>query len=192
LPNLQKDISIASLRLGLAIFLLIAIMLFCGGGYFSLFIALIVPGVGYGMVLAASVENPRSDLRTIFFIIVSMFINVFCVWRIYIDFMDNESYASMKVVTYSTIAAVVLSICFDRLIVGRFSLYYTIAMPALLGIAASLCSAGCMYLLMTGQYNEFISGLLWIGMFTIFPLWLYFFGLNVRSYNRAAGLMVKE
>ena len=143
------------------------------------------PGLFYGLTLVASSDPPASGPGAILFIPLSVGINILCVYQIFGDLMDNKPYVALKQVSYSAIGAVMLSLCYDTLVARRFSLLYTIALPTILGIAASLFSAGCMYLLVTGKFNEFTSTVLWIGMFTTFPLWQYLFGLNVEHHNKA-------
>jgi len=161
--------------------------LLCRGGGFIVLLIYAVPGLFYGLTLVSSVDPPVTTLGTILFIILSMVINILCVYGVLRDFMNVDAgpYVALELVTYSTVGAVTLGLCYDLLVVRRFSLFYTIAMPALLGIAASLPSAGCMYALLTGKYNEFTSTVLWIGMFTIFLLWQSLFGLNVKNHNKA-------
>jgi len=185
--TLQKDISKASLRCGILTFLIITIALLCRGGSFILLLIYAAPGLFYGLTLVSSMDAQDSPLGTILFMILSLTINIFCVYQVTKDalYTDPSPYAALKLVTYGTLGAVMLSLSADLLIFRRFSIFYTIAMPAILGIVASLLSAGCMYILFTGKYSEFVSGLLWIGMFTIFPLWQYLFGLNVKNHNKA-------
>jgi hypothetical protein len=187
---LKKDISIASLRCGLLVFFILTLTLLCKGGSFILLSIYVAPGLFYGLVLLSSVDPPNSAVGTILFMVLCVAINIFCVYQVTKDALniDPSPYTASKVITYSTLGAVMLSIFYDLLVAHRFSVFYTIAMPTILGIVASLVSAGCMYILFAGKYNEFVSGLLWIGMFTIFPIWQYLLGLNIKNHNKAGVL----
>jgi hypothetical protein len=141
------------------------------------------PGLFYGFALAAYCEKPTTALQEILFLLLSIIINVYCVYQI--DFLnDKNKYPYVRLLTNGGVGAILLSLCYDLILVKRFSALYTVILPFLYGVMASVISAACMYLLHSNRYHEPVSGILWIGMYTIFPMWQYFFGLNIKNHNK--------
>jgi len=182
---LKTSISKAALGSGILVFLLILIPLFCGGGSFILLVIYGAPGLIYGLALTASAKNPVSALRGVFFVALSLVINATCVYYVSVDFLNAKVYAAFESVTFSTVSAVLLTMCYDLIILRRFSVFRTIAMPSILGIAASLFSALFIYFIVSGRHSEFLSSMLWAGMMSVFPLWQYLIGLNIDYHSRA-------
>jgi hypothetical protein len=85
-----------------------------------------------------------------------------------------------------------LTICFDLIVLRRFSVFRTIAIPSIFGIASSVLSAVCMYLLIVAMYSEWVSTLLWVGMLSIFPLWQYLIGVNIDAHSRPLDVPVNK
>jgi hypothetical protein len=177
----------AAFRSGLLVFLAILILLFTKAGSFVIIAIYLAPGLAFGLGLTSAVKNQVSAFSSIFFVLLSMAINIFCVYYVSNDFLDLDygHYASIKSVICSAIGAAALTMGFDFIILRRFSVIRSIVMPSILGIASSLLSAFFMYLLISGKYNEFESAILWIGMLSIFPLWQYLIGLNIDYHCRA-------
>ena len=148
----------------------------------------IVPGLGFGLVLMSSAEDIRYPLGGISFILLSVGINIGCVALVLIDFMKPGQYVPFWFVACSAFGAVLLTVCYDLLLVGRFSPYYTISIPAILGIVASLPGAVCMYLLVTRKLKDPAATFLYLGIFTFFPLWQFLFALNVDRHRRAVAI----
>jgi hypothetical protein len=176
---MQTTISKAALASGLLVFAIILILLFSGAGSFILLAIYGAPGLIYGLALTAPAHNRVSAFRSISFVLLSMTINIVCVYYVSNDFLDYSHYAPLKLVACSTIGAVLFTSGYALVILRRFSAFRTIAMPSILGIVASLFSALFMHLLISNKYNEFVSSILWVGMVAIFPLWQYLIGLNL-------------
>jgi hypothetical protein len=181
---LKTSISKAALSSGLFVFIILLILLFSHAGGFILLATYVAPGLVYGLALTASANNPVSTVRSVVFILLSMVINIGCVYVVWQAFLDPGYHAPLKLVVCGAIGAVLLTGCYDLLLVRRFSVFRTIAMPSILGIGASLFSALFMYLLNSGTYNTFISTILWIGMLAVFPLWQYLIGLNLGYHEK--------
>jgi hypothetical protein len=186
LSKLNTSISKAALRSGLSVFLFLLILLFSKAGSFLLFAICVAPGLVYGLALTTSAKNPVSAFGKLFLILLAMTINIGCVYYVSNDFLDLDynQYAAFKSVTCSTIGAILFTLCYDLLILRRFSVFRTIVMPSIMGMVSSLFSAFCMYLIVSGSYNEFVSASLWVGMLSIFPLWQYLIGLNIYYHSR--------
>src|SRR5690349_6324400 len=112
MPDTQKNIVKDSLRCGALIFLLLAILITARGGAYILLAIAIIPGMGYGLVLMSSVENIRYPLGGILFILLSVGINIGCVYEVSRDFLRAGQYAPFRLVAYSAIGAVALSLCY--------------------------------------------------------------------------------
>jgi hypothetical protein len=180
---LKPSISKAALSSGLTVFIIILILLFSSAGSFILVAIYVAPGLVYGLALTASAKSPVSAFGSVLFVLLSMAINIICVYCVSQDFLDQGHFAPLKLLICGTAGAVLLTICYDFLLLRRFSVLRTIVMPSILGIAASLFSALFMYLLLSGKYNEVVSTILWVGMLAVFPLWQYLIGLNLAFHS---------
>ncbi|WP_431216438.1 hypothetical protein ACQ86N_18575 [Puia sp. P3] len=160
-----------------------ALLLLGRGGVFILLVMAVAPGLGFGLVLMSSVENIRYPLGGVLFILLSLAINTGCSALVTINFLKSGHYAPFNLIAFSAIGAVLLNLCYDLLLVGRFSLYHTIAMPAILGIGASLIGAACMQIFLSSKPEDPVATLLYLGIFTVFPLWQYLFARNTRNFS---------
>lgn len=140
------------------------------------------------MALTIADKNSVFAFRSALFVLLSLVINIFCVYYVSNDFLDldNSQFAPVKSVACSTAAAMVVTICYDFIILRRFSFFRSLVMPSVLGFASSMLSALCMYLLNSGKYSEVVSAILWTGVLSVFPLWQYLIGLNIDYHSRAA------
>lgn len=183
---MNTSVSKMALRTGLLAYLLMVILLFARSASFLLLVICGAPGLVYGLTLIFSTRNPVSGLRRLFFVLFSMTINIACVYYVSREFLDVDvnRYMPFISVTCSTIAAVLLTIGYDFLVMRRFSVFCTIVLPAIIGIASSLVSAFCMHLLISGSNKEFVSYMGWAGMLSVFPLWQYLIGLNLDYHSR--------
>jgi hypothetical protein len=182
---LKTSISKAALASGLLVYIIILVLLFSRAGSSILLAICVAPGLVYGLALTTSANKPVSAIRAIFFVLLSMAINIMCVYYTTENFPFSGQNESFKLVLFSAIGAILLTICYDLVLVRRFSVFRTIVLPSILGIAASLVSTLCMYLLISDKYNEFVSTILWVGMLTVFPLWQYLIGLNLDYHGRS-------
>jgi hypothetical protein len=182
----KTSISKAALVSGLLVFVILLILLFSSAGDFILLAIYVAPGLVYGLALTASANNPVSAVRSVVFVLLSVVINIVCVYFVCQDFLDPGYFAPLKLVACGGIGAVLLTSLYDLLLVRRFCVFRTIAIRSFLGIGASLFSAFFMYLLNSGTYNKFVSTILWVGMLAVFPLWQYLIGLNLDYHGRSA------
>ena len=182
---MKTSISKAALSSGLLVYLIILAFLFSHAGSFILLAIYIVPGLLYGLALTASAPNTASAVGSVLFVILSVVINIACVYYVCQDFVDQGRFAGLKLVVASSVGAVSLTSCYDFLLLRRFSVFRTIAMPSILGMAASLVSALCMYFLIPDKENGFVATILWVGMLAIFPLWQYLIGFNLAYHVRS-------
>jgi hypothetical protein len=144
----------------------------------------VAPGLIYGLALTAATDNRASDALSVLFMLLSLIINIISVRFASEEFFEAGHYTALKLVTAGTVSAALFTAFYDILLLRRFSVFYSIAMPSIMGIVASLLCAFSMHLLVSGKYGEFVSGVFWIGMLSIFPLWQYLIGLNINFHNR--------
>jgi hypothetical protein len=182
---LKTDISILSFRTGLLLLVISTLTLLAKGGSFILVFTHLLPGLFYGFVLASNLEKQRALWRKIVFILLSTAIYIFCVYKV--DILNDNTSAPIRLLGYSALGSLSLKLCYDLILTGRFSFVYTLVLPIVCGLLGSAVSAGSMYLIVSKNVtNEFISTLLWIGMFTVFPFWQFLFGLNIKTNGKAA------
>jgi hypothetical protein len=181
----KTSISKAALASGLLVFVILLILLFSSAGDIILLAIYVAPGLIYGLALTASANNPVSAVRSVVFVLLSVVINIVCVYFVGQDFLDSGYDGPLKLVACGAIGAVLFTSCYDLFVVRRFSTFRTIVMPSILGIGASLFSAFFMYLLNSGNYNKVVSTFLWVGMLAVFPLWQYLTGLNLDYLGRS-------
>jgi hypothetical protein len=172
------------LRSGTVVFILILLTFFAKAGSGTLLTICVAPGLVYGGALLAY-GNKRGLLRSALFLLLSMGINFFCAYYVTQDFLEPDKFIGLKLITAGTVSAVAISISYDLLIADRFSLLYTIAMPAIAGIASSLISAICIYFLTNDKnyHSDFATGRLFVGSVAVFPLWQYALGLTIDYHN---------
>jgi hypothetical protein len=184
---LKTSISKAALSSGLLVFIILLIFLFSRAGDFFFLAIYVAPGLVYGLALTASANNPVSAVRGMIFVLLSVVINFGCVYFVCQDFLDLDPgyIAPLKLVICGGIGAVLLTSSYDLLLVRLFSVFRTIAVPSILGIGASLFSAFFMYLLDSGNYNKFVTTILWVGMLAVLPLWQYLIGLNLAFHGKS-------
>jgi hypothetical protein len=182
---LKTSISKAAFASGLLVFIILLVLLFSRAGSTILLAICVVPGLVYGLALTASTNKPVSPIRAIFLVLLSMAINFTCVYCTTENFPFCGQTEAFKLVLFSAIGAILLTICYDLVLVRRFSVFRTLAMPLILGTAASPVSTLCMYLFISDKYDGFVSTILWVGMLTIFPLWQYLIGLNLDYHGRS-------
>ncbi len=190
---MKSSISKVALKCGLAVYLLILLLLLTKTGSLILLAIWIGPGLVYGIALIAAEDCPVAGFRQLVFILLSLAINMACVYFVSRDFLDvdYQPIEALVSVGCSLAAGVLFTMGYDLLILRRFSLFRTIVLPLVFGTSSSLLSATCMFLLGSGRYNEVVSYLLWAGMLSIFPLWQYLIGLNLDYHSRAT-LKVKN
>jgi hypothetical protein len=176
---LKPSIPKTSLYCGLSVYIVILLFLLSRAGSTILLVICVAPGLVYGIGIGATAGVRVSDARAILFVLFCLMLNFGCVFFVTRDLLDHNPYLVLKLVTASTVSAVLFTVVYDLLLLRRFSFYRTIAMPSILGLAASVFSALFTYLLNSREYNEFVSFIIWMGMLSIFPVWQYLIGLNL-------------
>lgn len=142
----------------------------------------IVSGMLYGIVLASFMNKQSSNWEKAVFIIAATAINFYCAYQV--DFMNEGKGASLRIFEYSGIGSILLRLSYDLLLSKKFSILYVFIITPIFCVAGSALSALCVHILQSGNYNEFVSTILWLGMFSIFPIWQCLFGLSIHIQNK--------
>lgn len=143
------------------------------------------PGLVLGLLVTESVIHPLPVSKKIVFVFTSTAIYIAGVF--FIDIDDEERIGtSVKLLTASSVGAVLLALAYDLILEKRISILHSFALPFIYGIAASTLSAFCIYYLQVVRVDKSLEeGILWLGIFSIFPMWYYFFALNIQQKTPA-------
>jgi hypothetical protein len=179
-----KDISILSLWSGVSIQIFLLTLLLVHEGTFLLATAYLAPGLIYGFVLAAHDNNRHSDVRDLTFIFLSLVINALCVHEV--NLLNDERSAAFNLILCGGAGAALLKTCYDLVLHRRFSFLYTVVLPYIFGVLSTLIPSACMYLAPAESNSAFVSGLCWVGILSVYPIWQYLFALNIKMHNNAS------
>ncbi len=100
-PQMKASISKASIKSGLSVFVVIILLFFSHAGAFILFAIYVAPGLVYGLALISTVDNRASAVGSIFFIPLSLIINIASVYLVYKDLLDHGGYAPLRLISNS-------------------------------------------------------------------------------------------
>lgn len=176
---MQPELKKGSLLLGFALFLLCFIGVLFETGPFVVIVSHFLPGFAYSLLLLHYSEYNETISNKFFFIVLSSVIYIVCV--LFIDLnSDVRIITSIKMIIAASLGAVLLKACYDHFFARNLKTNSTFILPMIGGALASLPSAICLYFLNnTGIEDSLIQMLLYTGIFSIFPLWLYLFSIQV-------------
>lgn len=172
----------SSLAVGLIIFILCGLGILTEAGQVLLIVSHIFPGLLFGIVLI-TVNNDSGSLNKIGLLLLSTGIYVFCIYLT--DLRTNDKFIGpLRLLLASTIGSVLLSNAYCMLSGRIFALKRCLLVPISIGIIASSLSCVSMYFFYTDYYERpFKQTLMWIGLLSIFPIWMTLFSMNIVKMN---------
>ena len=162
-----------SLLCGLGIFAVCALLLSLGGGWPLFWFVFLIPGIWYGIVLSADVE---SKYRPVLFVIASTVLYIACFFIVHPGRDDN--FLIPRIFLASAIGSTLLFSSFYLIISRNFLFWRTLFYSLLTGIISAIPASIC-YHYFAETRGE--SKLLYIGIFSIYPIWQIAFSVLINK-----------
>jgi len=176
-----------SFKTGLILFGLCTLTLAVKGGSMLLLFAGILPGLVYGFILTHRYDKNISGTKQFIFTLLSTVINWFSASFVIAAYSDKVLDAPYELICLSVLSFFFLKFLYDFYLQDKFTFLYSFFLPVVFGILAGLVSAFCIYFVVTIlDINEVLHFFLFMGIFAIFPIWQYLFGLNLDLEKKAA------
>ncbi len=175
---MRKDIYRQLIYTGMLLFT-VSLISYLAFPFFLILFTHFVPGFAFAFVLTKSMSDSTPPGNKALFILISSLVYIFGVF--YVDIAREEQvWRPVKLSIASSIGAVIVTAAFDKLFIRKLRAPIDLIKMLVLGFAASLTSAICMYFLPELGYMEQIwDKLLYMGIFSIFPLWYFLIGRAV-------------
>jgi hypothetical protein len=162
-----------SLRCGLGIFAVCALLLSLGAGWPLFWFVFLVPGIWYGIVLSADVESKYSP---VLFVVISAALYIACFFvvspgRDY-DFLIPRMFLA------SATGSLLLFSSYYLIISRNFLFWRTLLYSSLTGVISAIPASVC-YHYFAETRGE--SMLLYIGIFSIYPFWQIAFSILINT-----------
>ena len=161
---------------GCTIFLFTTLgMLFQEAVMVMLFI-LFVPGPVLGLIIALFKKS--TILQKVLFILATIVTYYFALYFIDIEQVDYKL-SPTKILLASFLSAILLQILFDIIFKSAFTIKDTLLRPAILGVAASIITTITAFLFKKSPTSGWVTIPLWLGLFSIFPLYYSLFARHL-------------
>ena len=137
---------------------------------------LLIPGPTLGLII--SVFKKSTIIYRIIFFLTACVIYISTLYIIDIKSIDYKL-SPIKILLASTISAVLLQLFFDIIFRTKVNYKDTLLRPAFLGFIASILTTIAAFLFNITPTTGWLTVPLWLGLFSIFPLWFYLFGKHL-------------
>jgi hypothetical protein len=181
---MRSDIIIQSFLGGLLLMGTCFLGMIIGAGALVVIISHFLPGLVFAFLLVQNIIDKVSGKRKVLFVLLSTAIHIACVF--FVDVANENKIATpIKLIIASSFGALLLSLAYDFLIVGRLKTIRTFVVPLALGVLASLLSAFCLYYLHQVDFEQdYLETLLWAGIFSVFPIWFTLIAWNIKERHK--------
>jgi len=134
---------------------------------------LLIPGPTLGLIIAFFKKASIVQRLTFFLTACAVYI-----LTLYIIDLKNIDYklSPLRILLASTICAVLLQIFFDIIFKTKINFKDTFVRPAIFGLFASILTTIAAFFFKVAPTTGWLTVPLWLGLFSIFPLWFYLFG----------------
>jgi hypothetical protein len=134
---------------------------------------LLIPAPTLGLIIAIFKKSTIA-YRLVFFLATC----VIYMLTIYIIDIQNIDYklSPIRILIASTISAVLLQLFFDIIFKIKINYKDTFLRPAFFGFIASIMTTIAAFFFKITPTTGWFTVPLWLGLFSIFPLWFYLFG----------------
>jgi hypothetical protein len=169
----------SSLVLGLILFGVSGLSVLAQAGQVALIVSVIFPGFAFGVVLI-TVNNDSGAINKITLLLMSTGIYILCIYLV--DLRSNDKFIGpLRLLLASILGSVLLSNSYWILAKRIFTVQKCLILPVVVGITASMASCLSMYFFYLDDYYEryLEQTLTWIGLLSIFPIWMTLFSMNI-------------
>ena len=134
---------------------------------------LLIPAPTLGLIIAIF-KKSTITYRSLFFLITC----VIYILTLYLIDIDNIDYklSPIRILLASSVSAVLLQLFFDIIFRTKINYKDTFLRPAFLGFIASIMTTIAAFYFKIAPTTGWFTVPLWLGLFSIFPLWFYLFG----------------
>lgn len=176
---MQPELKKAALLLGLGIFAICFAGMMLEADGLVIIISHFLPGFLYSLLLIHYSEFSETASNKFFFIVLSSVAFILCV--AFVDLGSGARMASaIKLIIASAAGAVMLKTCYDHFYAHQVTGRSSFVLPAFTGAIASIPSAICVYFYRSPGFEEtWMQMLLYAGIFSLFPVWLYFMSVLI-------------
>lgn len=133
----------------------------------------IFPAPTFGFII--SVFKKSKIIQRLVFFLATCFIYVLTFYIIDIKNIDYKL-SPIRILLASTISAVLLQLFFDIIFKTKINYQDTFLRPAIFGFIAAILTTIAAFLFKITPTTGWYTVPLWLGLFSIFPLWFYLFG----------------
>jgi len=134
---------------------------------------LLIPGPTLGLII--SFFKKSTFIHRLIFFLTACIIYILTLYIIDIKNIDYKL-SPLRILFASTLSAVLLQFFFDLIFKTKISLKDTFFRPAVLGFIASVMTTIAAFFLEKAPTTGWLTIPLWIGLFSIFPIFFYLFG----------------
>jgi len=174
--TLQKALLIS----GAAIFVFATLGMFYQEAIMVTLFTLFIPGPLFGLII--SIFKKAALLQRVLFFVSACLIYFFTLYLIDIKNIDYKL-APTRILIASVLSAVLVQVLFDIIFRSKMIFLDTVLRPSALGFVSSIVSAIATFFFNgISSTTGWLTIPLWMGLFSIFPLWYFLFGQHlIRS-----------
>ena len=134
---------------------------------------LLIPGPALGLII--SFFKKSTIIYRVIFLLAACVIYILTLYIVGIQNIDY-TLSPIRILLASTISAVLLQLFFDIIFKTKINYKDTFVRPAALGFIASILTTIAAFFFKVTPTTGWLTVPLWLGLFSIFPLWFYLFG----------------
>ena len=180
--NFQKTLLIA----GGVVFIFATLGMLYQEAIMVMLFTIFIPGPLFGLII--SIFKKAALFPRILFFLSTCLIYFLTLYLIDVQSIDYKL-APGRILIASILSAVVVQVLFDIIFRLKISLLETLLKPARLGFFASIISTITAFFLTTiPSTTGWLTVPLWIGLFSIFPLWYFLFGRHLIQSGKVSNL----
>ncbi|MCW3074402.1 MAG: hypothetical protein JWP69_1471 [Flaviaesturariibacter sp.] len=132
-----------------------------------------IPGPTLGLII--SFFKKSTIIQRILFFLTACIIYLLTLYIIDIKNIDYKL-SPIRILLGSTIGAVLLQLFFDIIFKTKINYQNTLIRPSILGFIASILTTIAAFFFSVTPTTGWLTVPLWVGLFSVFPLWFYLFG----------------
>jgi len=141
--------------------------------YMVILFTFLIPGPALGLIISAFKKS--SIIKRLLFFLSACSIYILTLYIISIRDIDYKLYP-LRILLASTISAVLMQLIFDIIFSAKINFKDTFVRPAILGVISSILTTIAAFFFDVTPKTGWLTVPLWLGLFSIFPIWFYLFG----------------
>lgn len=170
---MQPELKKAGFFLGLSFFILCWVGMYFDIGLLVILMSHFLPGLAFSLIILHYSEYTDTIFNRFLFIFLLTVIYILAVF--FVDLRsDNKMATAIRLLIASSVGAVLLKACYDHFYALKIKNNATFIYPFFIGLLSSIPAAIAIYFYKSpGWEGSLINMLLYTGIFSIFPLWIY-------------------